>query len=179
MHSKRAALVATLPVFLLLLVTLAVRFLPSLATTPDTPPPPASDTAPPQAPSLPADAATQTATEKVASAQLAAFQKGDYKAALAHASRGFQASGITPERFKSIIEAQYGPLTRGRPEFGPAWVSPNGMVSLPFNIKREQGGPFTFEYLLGKERGAWVIFSCHATRGAPIATGGTAAQKSP
>ena len=181
MPPRRAALVATLPVFLLLLVMLAVRFLPGLSATPDSSPPSVVDTAPdtPQVPSLPADAATQAATEKVALAQLTAFQKGDYKAALAQASPSFRTSGITPQRFQEIIAAQYAPLTTGSPEFGAAWVGPDGMVSLPFTMRKKGRGPFAYEYLLSREGAEWVIRSCRATRGVPIASGGDKARKTP
>ena len=108
-----------------------------------------------QAPSLvrPAKAAERTAAISAIQAQLKAFGRGDYKAAIVYQSSGLKKNFASPEQFQAMIKQAYPEFAHSkRAVFGPAQADlTGGHLVIPAAVTGTDGITVHAVYLMVRE----------------------------
>lgn len=108
-----------------------------------------------QAPTLvrPAKAAERTAAITAIQAQLKAFGRGDYKAAIVYQSSGLRKNFASPEQFQAMIRQAYPEFAHSkRAVFGPAQADLTGShLAIPAAVTGTDGITVRAMYLMVRE----------------------------
>ena len=108
-----------------------------------------------QAPSLvrPAKAAERAAAISAIQAQLKAFGRGDYKAAIVYQSSGLKKNFASPEQFQAMIKQAYPEFAHSkRAVFGPAQADASGShLAIPTAVTGTDGITVHAVYLMVRE----------------------------
>lgn len=108
-----------------------------------------------QAPTLvrPAKAAERTAAITAIQAQLKAFGRGDYKAAIVYQSSGLRKNFASPEQFQAMIRQVYPEFAHSkRAVFGPAQADLTGShLAIPAAVTGTDGITVRAMYLMVRE----------------------------
>lgn len=108
-----------------------------------------------QAPSLvrPAKAAERTAAISAIQAQLKAFGRDDYKAAIVYQSSGLKKNFASPDQFQAMIKQAYPEFAHSkRAVFGPAQADASGShLAIPAAVTGTDGITIHAVYLMVRE----------------------------
>lgn len=101
----------------------------------------------------PAKAAERTAAISAIQAQLKAFGRGDYKAAIVYQSSGLKKNFASPEQFQAMIKQVYPEFAHSkRAVFGPAQTDASGShLAIPIAVTGTDGITVRAVYLMVRE----------------------------
>jgi hypothetical protein len=124
-----------------------------------------------QAPSLvrPAKAAERTAAISVIQAQLKAFGRDDYKAAIVYQSSGLKKNFASPGQFQAMIKQAYPEFAHSkRAVFGPAQAdAPGSHLAIPAAVTGTDGITVHAVYLMVREGKSYKVEGVAGGEAAP------------
>lgn len=161
MKNVRIFGIVAAPLLLLIALTLTLRLFsdPSEAAVRPGKETPAPDNGYIPTPSRPADEATQKELVRVTSGQLQAIRKADWEGALKFSAPTFR-EATPPERFKQMIQANYGELTRSIRESCDAGLVTNNSAQIRVQLTLPDADRYAVIYALQRVDGNWRIIGC-------------------
>lgn len=112
-----------------------------------------------QTPLRPAKAAERTAAISAIQAQLKAFGRDDYKAAIVYQSSGLRKNFASPEQFQAMIKQAYPEFAHSkRAAFGPAQADVSGShLAIPAAVTGVDGITVHAVYLMVREGKSYKV----------------------